>query len=399
MSTYFIWFIATAFAFFQFFLQTATGVIGVEWQRDFHLTNVQLSSLSSAFFYTYAFMQIPAGLLFDRFQPRYILGASASVLTGSLLLLSHTDSYSIAFLARLLMGAGSAFGFIGLLQVCASNFPPKRFAFMVGISEGFTMSSVMFSIMLLNFLVTHFTWRETLTGCSGVTFILSLATFFFIRTQAIKPHLAAEKAMTFSILHSLKIIFTSPQVILCSIYSFFMFAIVNAFASLWGVPFLMATNELSKQNATNMVAIIFLGIGLGGPLIGWIAKVTENPRLILITCAGLSTLIMSLIIFSPALPPAALYILFLLEGAFCSAYIQSFAIIKDAVPHEIRATALATSNMIIMLGAPILQLTIGYLLQTHFFGLSDNMIAIYRMSLAILPIGMLIAFILAFFIG
>ncbi len=398
MSTYFIWLIATSFAFFQFFLQTATGVIGVEWQKDFHLTNVELSSLSSAFFYTYACMQIPAGLLFDRFQPRYILGTSAFVLTCSLLLLANTHSYSIAFIARLLMGAGSAFGFVGLLQVCASNFPPKRFAFMVGMSEGITMSSVMLSIMLLNFLVTHFTWRETLTGCSVVTFILTLATFFFIRTQPINPHLAEEKAMTYSIVHSLKIIFTNPQVIIGSIYSFFMFAIVNAFASLWGVPFLMTTNALAKQTATNLVAIIFLGIGAGGPLIGWIAKITENPRQLLIVCSGLSTLVMSLVIFYPSLPPALLYVLFFLEGVFCSAYIQCFAIIKDAVPHEIRASALATSNMIIMLGAPILQLTIGFLLQTHCLGLSDNIVTYYRMSLAILPIGMLIAFTLSFFI-
>jgi len=398
LSIYLVWLTATFFAFFQFFLQTATGVIGTEWQQDFHLSEVELSNLSSAFFYTYALMQIPAGILFDRFQPRYILASSAGVLTLGIFLLVYTDQYSVAFIARLLMGAGSAFGFIGMLQVCATNFPANRFAFMVGLSEGIAMSSVTFSIILLNWLVTHYSWRIAMAGCGCITFLIMLATYFFIRDQTIKPHQAAQQLTVCSIAKTLKNIFTHPQVLLGSIYSFFMFAIVNAFTSLWGISFLMATNSLDKQTAANMVAMVFIGIAIGGPLSGWLSKIWEGARNILIGCAALATIVMSLIVFCPGIPSALLFVLFFLAGMFCSAYIQCFAVIKDSVPAAIRATALATSNMIIMIGAPILQLTIGWLLQNHFFALSDNTAMIYRLSLAILPIGMFIAFILAFYI-
>jgi MFS family permease len=397
-SVYLVWLIATFFAFFQFFLQSATGVIGAEWQQDFHLSKVELSNLSSAFYYTYALMQIPAGILFDRFQPRYIMACSAGVLTIGIFLLVWTDQYSVAFIARLLMGAGSAFGFIGMLQVCATNFPANRFAFMVGLSEGLAMSSVTFSIILLNWLVAHYSWRVALAGCGCITFLIMLATYTFIRHQNIKPHHESDTIASFSILKALKTIFTNRQVVIGSIYSFFMFAIVNAFTSLWGIAFLVNTNGLEKQQAANMVAMVFIGIAIGGPLNGWLSKVLEGARNILIACAALSTITMSLITFCSGLPSLVLFVLFFLAGAFCSAYIQCFAVIKDSVPADIRATSLAASNMIIMIGAPILQLIIGSLLQSHFFGLSDNTVAIYRLSLAILPAGMFLAFLLAFYI-
>lgn len=397
-NAYFVWIIAVFFAFFQFFLQTATGVLGADWQHDFQLSKVGLSNLSSAFFYTYALMQIPAGILFDRFQPRYIMTISAGVLTIGILLLAWTDQYSIAFIARLLMGAGSAFGFIGMLQTCATHFPANRFALMVGLSEGVIMSSVTFSIMFLNWLVSNHSWRVVLEGCGCITFLIMIASFLFMHQQTVKPHSESEELVRFSIFKTLKIIFTHPQVLIGSIYSFFMFAIVNAFTSLWGISFLMTTNGFDKQTAANMVAIVFIGIGVGGPLCGWLSRLVEGARTILIGCAAASTVIMSLIIFCPRLPSAFLYVLFFMEGMMCSAYIQSFAVIKDSVPSNIRATSLAASNMIIMIGAPVLQLIIGMLLQSHFFGISDNAAMIYRLSLSILPLGMLAAFGLAFLI-
>jgi MFS family permease len=398
LAVYTTWVIATFFAFFQFFLQSATGIVGAEWQHDFNLNEVQLSNLSSAFFYTYALMQIPAGILFDHYQPRYLLSGSALILTLGLLLLSSTDHYGIAVIARLLIGVGSSFGFIGLLQVCATHFPPKRFAFMIGLSEGLTMLGVTGSVVLLTWLVAQFSWRTAFTGFGCVTFALMLASFFFLDRQPNAPH-PNNQALTLQlIVKRLKIIATNRQVILGSLYGFFAFAIVNAFTSLWGIAFLVNTNTFSKQVAANMLSMVFIGIAIGGPLSGWLTKILNQRRIIIIANGGLLTIIMSLIIFCPNLPVPMLFMLLLLSGMFCSAYLQCFAVIKDAVAPEMRATALAASNMIIMLGAPILQLLIGWLLQNHFFGLSHETAETYRLSLAILPVGMLLAFIMSFWI-
>ncbi len=64
-----------------------------------------------------------------------------------------------------------------------------------------------------------------------------------------------------------------------------MFAIVNAFTSLWGISFLVNTNALEKQQAADMVAMVFIGIAIGGPLNGWLSRILEGARSILIGCA------------------------------------------------------------------------------------------------------------------
>jgi MFS family permease len=225
-----------------------------------------------------------------------------------------------------------------------------------------------------------------------------LASFFFLDRQPNAPH-PNNQALTLQlIVKRLKIIATNRQVILGSLYGFFAFAIVNAFTSLWGIAFLVNTNTFSKQVAANMLSMVFIGIAIGGPLSGWLTKILNQRRIIIIANGGLLTIIMSLIIFCPNLSVPMLFMLLLLSGMFCSAYLQCFAVIKDAVAPEMRATALAASNMIIMLGAPILQLLIGWLLQNHFFGLSHETAETYRLSLAILPVGMLLAFIMSFWI-
>lgn len=392
------WIIATFYAFFQFLMQTAAGIMGPQWIQDFHIDKLDLSNLSAAFFYTYVLMQIPAGILFDRYPARYILTLAALILTCGCFLLAYTDNYDIAIMARLLMGLGSAFGFVGMLQVSATHFSPNRFAMMVGISEGLTMLGVTFGIVFLTWLVTHWSWRSAVLSGGVITFIVMIFTFLFVRDQTHKDRIVHQKQFISIriILQRLKIIFSNQQIILGSLFGFFMFSIVNVFASLWGISFLINTYPLSQQTAADMVAVIFIGIAIGGPLSGWVSKITNQKRNILLVGGGCATVTMSMIIFCPHIPELLLFVLFFLMGIFCSVYILCFGIIKDTVSPVICATALAATNMVIMSGAPLLQLLIGGLLQHHFFGITNNISMIYRLSLSILPIGMFIAFVSVF---
>lgn len=389
------WIIASVFSFFQFFLQTASGILGPEWAQDFHLDKIGLGNLSAAFFYTYVLMQIPAGILYDRFQPRIILSVAALTLTCGCFLLAYTHNFYVAFIARLLMGAGSSCGFVGLLQVSAASFSPKRFALMIGIAEGSAMFGVTFGVILLSWLIKNYSWRISLFGSGIITLILMFAVLLFIPNRELdSPQSLSLRTLAMRI----KIIFLDKQIMLASIFGFFLFALVNAFTSLWGLSFLINTYSFNQQLAAKLIAIIFIGITIGGPLSGWLTKLMHQSRVVLILGAACATVTMSIIIFVPNIPTFLLFILCVLVGMFCATYIQCFTVIKNYVHPSIRATAMATSNMIIMIGAPILQIMIGCLLQNHFFGIANTAASTYRLSLSILPIGMLIAFILSFWI-
>ncbi len=399
INSYLPWFIASFFAFFQFLGQTAAGVMGSEWVKDFHLNAFGLSKLSAAFFYAYVLVQIPVGIIYDRYSTRYVLAISAFVLMGSNFLLAYTHSYAIAIVARFLMGAGSAFGFIGLLHVSANYFPARRFTMLVAVSESLAMIGVTIGVILLSWLVTHQSWRNVIFDSGLIMGLVFLTALFFVRDPANKQQQESSKqTLSFKVIfYQLKQIMTQPQVILSSVISFFIFSAISAFASLWGIIFLTQVYSFNHQAAANRVAMIFIGIAVGGPINGWLAK-TINYRAVLLSIETLAWILMAITIFNSFLSPIVLYILFFLIGFCASVYILYFTVVKEAVDPSIRATALGTANMIIMSSGALMQLLIGWLLQNHDFHLSNTINALYRLSLGVLPLGMFIAFILTFWI-
>ncbi len=398
-NSYLSWFIASFFAFFQFLGQTAAGIMGSEWIKDFHLNAIGLSKLSAAFFYAYVLLQIPIGILFDRYSTRYVLAVSALVLMCGNFLLASTQSYPIAVIARGIMGAGSAFGFIGLLHVSANYFSPKRFTALVAFSECLVMLGVTIGVIVLTWLIAHQSWRNIIFDSGLIMGLVCLGALFFVGSPASKPlQKHSQQELSFKvIMYQLKQIISQQQVILSSIISFFIFSAISAFASLWGIIFLTHIYFFNHQAAANRVAMIFIGIAVGGPINGWLAKII-NFRTVLLFLGAAVWIIMSITIFFTFLSPFVLYILFFLIGFCASVYILYFTVIKETVNSDFRATALATANMIIMSSGSLMQLLIGWLLQNHFFNLTSNITTVYRLSLSVLPFGMLVAFILTFWI-
>lgn len=240
------WLLVSIFLFYQFFLQTVASVMNTFWMNAFHTSHLGVSNLSSAFFYAYVLMQIPIGIIYDRYQPKPVLSIAALILTIGCLLMAATSNYYVALFARFLMGFGSAFGFIGLLQVIAEWFAPNRFAFVLGLSETFCSLSVTGSVIALAWSLRHFDWRSTMYFCAGIAALLFFAIFFLLRDKEKSKEFNSEINIRTICKQGISVLKT-PQVLFASIYAFFMFAIVNAFTSLWGISFLSQVYHVDRQ--------------------------------------------------------------------------------------------------------------------------------------------------------
>ena len=295
------------------------------------------------------------------------------------------------------MGIGSSFGFVGVLKIIINNFMVNEFAFMLGLSESISMAGVTLGIVLLAYCLKLYSWRTTMFMCGIFSLVLFFAIIFFLHEKPTKAREHANPSLL-EILAQVRMLITNKQVVLSSMYGFFMFSIVNAFTSLWGVSFITNTYNFSNELASSMVSVVFIGIAIGGPLNGILSKRLNNHTKIMIWGALLAMLSMILIILVPGIPKYLLFIVLFLSGAFCSIYVQALTVVKDSIHPGIQATALATSNTIIMASAPLLQVFIGGLLQSNFFGIAATNMLNYRLSLAILPLGLLCAFVLSIFI-
>lgn len=382
------WLIATGFVIFQFFIQSSAGVMASSWAHDFHLSHVGVGNLSSAFFYPYLLLQVPAGLLFDRYGPKVILSVASLLLGVGCIYFASSHSLGVALLARVVMGAGAGFGFVGMLLVTADWFSQRHFALLVGISESVTMVLLGVGINALTWVVVHWGWRWSMQVAAIVAIIMMLLCASFVRRNHANTHVDVEKK-ALGIVHQLRLALVSKTVWLSGLYGFFMFATLNAFTALWGFPFLRAVHQLSMHQAAAVMSMVFVGIGIGAPLNGYITMMMGRKKPVMMGYSIMSGLLLLLVIFDTTLPMWLLYVALFFMGFFSSSYIQTFAFASEFVDVSYRGAALSLANMILMSSAPILQLLLGFLLHWHFG---------YQWAMSVVAFGYLLAAIIVNFL-
>jgi MFS family permease len=389
-----VWTVTTAFVLLQFFLQLSSGEIIGGLMKSFSLTAFGGGILASSYYYIYVLLQTPAGILIDRYGPRGILSAGALVVCAGSMLFAISHTLMIALLGRVLMGIGAAFAFVGCLNLIAVWFPARRFALMTAIVE----TAGMFGAITGNLWVAHFVqkfgWRDSIEVASVFAAILSLLLFIIVRNRSHQKKIAAPKKMTPSLKEGLKHLLRQPIVWLNGVYCGFMFGLVTVFVALWAIPFFEVTRHASLINATLTVSSVYVGMAIGGPVIGWLDGHTTWRRQIMVINAMVAASLLFVVIFSTQLPLWALGLLLFFVGLFASSYVLTYAIANEVATPENRATSIGFTNMFCVLFAPILQPFIGFMI-THLKGDSDY----YQWSVSLAPFLMMIAGFIGFYLA
>ncbi len=128
-----VWSLSCGFYFYEFLLQVSPSVMSHELMRDFGVTSQTLGILSGVYFYSYAFMQLPGGMMMDYFGPRRLLTIATLTCALSTIAFGYTENFYAACSARLMIGFGSAFAAIGAMKLAAVWFPSNKFAFLTGL--------------------------------------------------------------------------------------------------------------------------------------------------------------------------------------------------------------------------------------------------------------------------
>lgn len=176
-----VWGISACFALIQFAIQLSSADIISGVMRSFGLSAFGGSLLISSYYYIYVLLQIPAGMLIDRFGTRRILTIGAVICIFSCYLFATATSVWVAFIGRVLLGGGFAFAFVGSLSLIARWFPVKKFALMVSIVEMIGMFGGAFGGIALAALIQHVGWRSSIIGFGMGASILAVLLWFVVR--------------------------------------------------------------------------------------------------------------------------------------------------------------------------------------------------------------------------
>lgn len=390
-----IWAISSAFVAFQMLIQTSPSVMIDGLEKSFAVNTFQVSILSSSFFYSYIICQIPAGMLVDRVAPRNCLAICLLMIAFLMLAFATTHTFNLLISYRVMLGFFCAPAVVATLFLCANWFPAKYFALLAGLTEMSGMLGAALGQAGLAPLINIHGWRQTNIYCAIFCFILAILTVLIVRNRS--DEISSPFVKKSHILADLKLIVTYPQAWVNGIYSGIYFAICSSFASFWCIPYLRNIYNLSLTQAAFASSTILLGMAIGAPFLGWLSDKICLRRLPMIVCSFVVFFIM-LVILYVALSLTTLIIALFLLGFFTSVYALPFAVMRDVVPVAVRGTAMGYTNMMcLLIGAPLLQPLIGWILHMQLHRQVEIATA-YRYAFALLGISLLVGIVLAFLV-
>lgn len=399
---YVIYTFVALFLFYEMALQVSPSIITKQLMQDLHIDAVSIGIISGVYFYSYMFMQIPSGLLFDHYPARWLIPIAILVCVTGSLFFATSDTTLQAMLGRFLMGIGSSFAFISVLVVSSRWFPLSYFAFLVGMAQLLAAAGAMSGEVPLAVIINSLGWRHALYWLIGIGTILAAIIWLILKNEPLH-HLqtnATSEKNSSGIWHNLKMILQSTQSWWIALYAFCSWAPVATFASLWGVPYLMALYHISSTLAATACSMVWVGLMLGSPLFGWYSS-KVGKRLPLLRGSALLGLLSSLIVVClPDVPFGLMYLSLFGFGVATSGQILTFALVNENNPPTVVASAIGFNNMAIVAGGAIFQPLVGVLLNLNWHGKMVNEIPFYtinnyRLALCVVPLCFLVGWIIS----
>lgn len=387
-----MWGLAAAFYLYENCLQVSPGVMVPELMRTFAVDAAALGNLAAFYFYSYALMQIPVGVLLDRYGPRRLLLLATSVCVIGSTLFGIAISLKTAGIGRLLIGFGSAFAVVSCMKLATNWFPAQRFALLTGLTVTIGLLGSILGETPLAVMVTSFGWRECMFVLAAIGGALFILIWLIMRD---KPKDTANDYSVTSennrLFQGLGTVLKSKRNWITATYGGLMFAPTSIFGALWGVPFLMEAYHLERPVAAAMISLLFWGWVFGSPLLGLLSDYIgrRKPTLWIASIGGLTTMLM--IIYVPNLPSLGLSALLFAFGFCSSGFLPSFSIMREINSNVANATALGFMNMLNMVGGALGQPFVGAMLDQYWTGTMVDGVRIYSLqgyhiALAILPI-------------
>ncbi|MFA5960756.1 MAG: MFS transporter [Tatlockia sp.] len=386
---------------YEFILRIIPGALQSELSAAFgYISATTFGQLSAFYYFAYSPMQMPVGMLMDRFGPRRLLTFACLCCTLGSLMFADTSSMLIAGSGRFLVGFGSAFAFVGVLSLALHWLPRRYFSLVAGLITTLGMLGLVYGEVKITDVAVTMGWHHVLTMMVNIGAILSVIIFLIVRDgpEGYAPH----KQPLPEFFSNVWSVLASPQIWLIGFVGACLYTSLSVFGELWGKTYLEQAHHLTKIEAARTVSAMFLGWAVGAPVAGFISDSTGRRVLPLVIGAVMAFICISLVLYCPNLSYTALNILLFFYGLFSATEIIVFIMGKENSGAKLSGTVFAAVNMIVTLGGVIFQPLVGKLLDTfgdsgvvsgeHIYSVLD-----YQLALSVLPISLLFVTILAFF--
>lgn len=256
------------------FHRTSLGVAGLIAAERFHISSAQLATFTMVQLLVYAAMQIPVGVMVDRFGAKKLLVAGVVLMTGGQFAFAFASTFGAGVAARVFVGMGDAMVFISVMQLVALWFPPARTPMVTQIAGVAGQLGAVAATAPLSAALRSVGWTRSFAAAASVGLLLGVVLIVVVRDSPYKDHHGDELKMA-AVGRALRLAWAEPGTRL-GLWSHFTVQFgATVFALLWGFPFLVSGQGLTPGAASDLLIVMTVTAVVTSPLIG--AFITRWP--------------------------------------------------------------------------------------------------------------------------
>ncbi|MFE4758590.1 nitrate/nitrite transporter [Streptomyces mirabilis] len=344
-----VWGIGVSVYFVAVIYRTSLGVAGLDAADRFHVNASALSTFSILQLLVYAGMQIPVGLLVDRLGTKKVLALGVVLFTAGQLGFAFSASYGTALASRALLGCGDAMTFISVLRLGTRWFPARRGPLVAQLAGLVGMAGNLVSTLVLARLLHGLGWTATFAGSAlaGVVVLVLLLLFLKDHPEDHEPEPLPHQGAAY-VRRQIAAAWREPGTRLGLWVHFTTQFPAMVFLLLWGLPFLVQAQGLSRATAGELLTLVVLSNMAVGLVYGQIVSRHHAARLPLAlgTVAGTAGMWAATLAYPGARAPMwLLVVLCTVLGACGPASMIGFDFARPANPPERQGTASGITNM------------------------------------------------------
>jgi MFS family permease len=273
-----IWVIALLVYLAAVFHRTSLGVASLEASQRFHLGPAALGTFTVLQVAVYALMQVPTGLLVDRYGARRVLTVAALLMGLGQLLFAFATSYPLGLLARAVLGVGDAMTFVSVLRLVAAHFPVRRYAVIASLTAALGALGNLAATVPLSLVLASVGWTTTFAVAGLVTAVYSVVLILRVRDNpvGVVPEPVDRTESLRSVLAQVTDAWRTPGTRLGFWVHFSTMFAPAMLGLLWGFPYLVTAQGLGTPVAGLVLSLLVVGAIVGGPAVG--ATISRHPE-------------------------------------------------------------------------------------------------------------------------
>ncbi|MBT2384850.1 nitrate/nitrite transporter [Streptomyces sp. ISL-11] len=344
-----VWGLGVGVYFVAIVFRTSLGVAGIDAAERFHINASALSTFSILQLLVYAGMQIPVGLLVDRLGTKKVLTLGVVLFTAGQFAFAFSHSYGTALASRALLGCGDAMTFISVLRLGSRWFPARRGPMIAQVAALFGMAGNLISTVVLARLLHSAGWTRTFAGSAAAGLVVLVLMLLFLKDHP-KGYEPAPHPHTGSgfVRRQIARAWREPGTRLGMWVHFTTQFPAMVFLLLWGMPFLVEAEGLSRGTAGMLLTLVVLSNMAIGLVYGQVIGRHHAARLPLaLGTVAATALLWAATVFWPG-AHAPLWLLItecVVLGACGPASMIGFDFARPANPPERQGTASGIVNM------------------------------------------------------